>query len=72
MNSLDGSYKDKGTNQKSTAPSKIWPVKVHRGKQIYDTENMTLVQPKLWSPSSGDSAYWTDFDWNAASVAGMS
>ena len=72
MNTLDGSYNDKGVHQKSTAPSKIWPVKVHRGKQIYDTENMTLVQPKLWSPTSGDSAYWTDFDWNEASIAGMS
>lgn len=71
MNSLDGSYMDKGINQKSSAPSKIWPVKVHRGKQIYDTENMTLVQPKLWSTTPGDSAYWTDFDWNAAAVKGM-
>lgn len=71
MNSLDGSYKDKGAQQKSSAPSKIWPVKVHRGKQIYDTKNRTLVQPKLWSPTSGDSAYWTDFDWNEAAIAGM-
>lgn len=71
MNSLSGSYKDKGTNQKSTAPSKIWPVKVHRGKQIYDPENMTLIQPKLWSENTGDSAYWKDFDWDKAAEAGM-
>lgn len=71
MNSLDGSYNDKGTQQKSSAPSKIWPVKVHRGKQIYDTENMTLIQPKLWSPNSGDSAYWVDFNWDESSKAGM-
>ncbi len=71
MNSLDGSYKDKGKRQKSSEPSKIWPVKVHRGKQIYDPENMTLIQPKLWSPNAGDSAYWTDFDWDKASIAGM-
>ncbi len=71
MNSLSGAYNDKGAKQKSTAPSKIWPVKVHRGKQIYDTENMTLIQPKLWSTEVGDSAYWMDFDWDAAAAAGM-
>ncbi len=71
MNSLDGSYKDKGLTQKSSSPSKVWPIKVHRGKQIYDTENMTLIQPKLWSENKGDSAYWLDFDWDKASKAGM-
>lgn len=71
MNSLDGSYRDKGSDQKSTTPSKIWPVKVHRGKQIYDTEYMTLIQPKLWSPNAGDSAYWVDFDWGESAKAGM-
>ncbi len=71
MNTLYGAYNDKGLRQKSTAPSKIWPVKVHRGKQIYDPENMTLIQPKLWSPNSGDSAYWLDFNWDDAAAAGM-
>ncbi len=71
MNSLDGSYNDKGKNQRTSSPSKIWPVKVHRGKQIYDSEYKTLIQPKLWSPNAGDSAYWVDFDWNEASAAGM-
>lgn len=71
MNSLSGSYNDKGSKQRSTAPSKIWPVKVHHGKQIYDREYMTLIQPKLWSPTPGDSAYWTDFDWGKAAKAGM-
>jgi octaheme c-type cytochrome (tetrathionate reductase family) len=63
MNTLYGSYRDKS--------SKIWPVKVHRGKQIYDPVNKTLIQPKLWSPNKGDSAYWKDFDWNLAAEAGM-
>lgn len=71
MNSLDGSYKDKGEFQKSKAPSKIWPVKVHRGKQIYDPVNKTLIQPKLWDKEAGNGAYWTDFDWNRASELGM-
>ena len=71
MNSLAGSYTDKNANIESTGSSKIWPVKVHRGKQPYDKVNMTLVQPKLWSPVKGDSAYWVDFDWNESIIAGM-
>ncbi len=60
MNSLDGAYRDKGRFQKTNNPSKIWPVKVHRGKQIYDVGNNTLIQPKLWARSTGDGAYWKD------------
>lgn len=71
MNSLDGSYRDKGIYQKSKDPSKIWPVKVHRGKQIYDTVYKTLIQPKLWDKEPGQGAYWVDFDWNTASQKGM-
>ena len=71
MNTLYGSYRDKGRNQTSLEGSKIWPVKVHRGKQIYDTENMTLIQPKLWDPEKGKGAYWLDFDWDEANRVGM-
>jgi octaheme c-type cytochrome (tetrathionate reductase family) len=71
MNSLDGSYRDKGRFQKTNQPSKIWPVKVHRGKQLYDTEHMTLIQPKLWDKEEGNGAYWTDFDWEKAASKGM-
>jgi len=71
MNTLEGSYKDKGENCESSECSKIWPVKVHRGKQPYDVVNNTLVQPKLWSPQKGDSAYWLDFNWNNSITAGM-
>jgi len=71
MNSLYGSYRDKGENQASLEPSKIWPVKVHRGKQVYDTINMTLIQPKLWDKEKGKGAYWTDFDWEEANRLGM-
>lgn len=63
INSLNGSYSDK--------TSKIWPVKVHRGRQIYDSVNMTLIQPKLWDKLKGQGAYWTDFDWDKASEKGM-
>jgi octaheme c-type cytochrome (tetrathionate reductase family) len=51
--------------------SKIIPVKIHRGDQIFDTENLMLIQPKLYAAAAGDSAYWKDFDWDAAAAAGM-
>lgn len=65
LNSLDGSYADKGLNTKSLAPSKIWPVKIMRGKQPYDIDNNTLLQPKVVGPK-GSGAYWADFDWGKA------
>lgn len=42
--------------------SKIWPFKVHRAKQPYDTVNNILIQPKL----AGEGGYWVDFDWPTA------
>ncbi|WP_088654459.1 tetrathionate reductase family octaheme c-type cytochrome [Geofilum rhodophaeum] len=51
--------------------SKIIPVKVHRGDQIYDPNTEMLIQPKLWSEAKGDSAFWQDLDWDAAAAAGM-
>lgn len=51
--------------------SKIYPVKVHRGNQIYDPVNNMLIQPRLYSPMKGDSAFWIDFDWATAAAAGM-
>ncbi len=71
MNTLIGSYRDKGLLQESEQPSKIWPVKVHRGKQIYDMVNNTLVQPKLWDKEKGKNAFWLDFDWDASVKEGM-
>ncbi|SFD68741.1 tetrathionate reductase family octaheme c-type cytochrome [Thermophagus xiamenensis] len=55
----------------SDPQSKIFPVKVHRGDQIYDPKTKMLIQPKLWAAIKGDSAYWQDFDWNLAAEAGM-
>lgn len=63
MNTLNGSHDDPN--------SKIIPVKVHRGDQIYDKNLNVLIQPKLYSDQKGDSAYWMDFDWNKAAEAGM-
>ena len=63
MNTLFGSHEDRD--------SKIIPVKINRGDQIYDTKYKTLIQPKLFSMNEGDSAYWKDFDWLKAADAGM-
>ncbi len=49
---------------------KIWPVKIMKGKQLYDTENKTLIVPKLFGPR-GSGAYFADGDWKKAASAGM-
>ncbi|MEJ2595398.1 MAG: cytochrome C [bacterium] len=69
MNTLYGSYLDRG--QQGGAGSKIWPVKVHRGRQPYDTEYNRLIQVKTWDKDPGSGAYWTDFDWQTANALGM-
>jgi len=61
LNTLLGSYND------STA--KIIPVKIHRGRQIYDKKNLILINPHLFGKDS--TAYWKNFDWNKAAEAGM-
>lgn len=63
MNTLFGSHKD--------IHSKIIPVKIHVGDQIYDPVNKLLIQPKLYAPQKGDSAFWVDFNWETAAKAGM-
>ncbi len=63
LNKLLGSHDDPN--------SKIIPVKIHRGDQIYDKKYKMLIQPKLWAPNKGDSAYWKDFNWETAAAAGM-
>lgn len=40
----------------------IWPFKVHRAKQPYDTEYDILLQPNTVGPEG----YWTTFDWDSA------
>ncbi len=50
--------------------SRIWPFKVHRGKQPYDSELKRFVKPKLFG-AKGSGAYWSDFDWDRAITEGM-
>ncbi|MCA9188802.1 MAG: tetrathionate reductase family octaheme c-type cytochrome [Pirellulaceae bacterium] len=47
--------------------AKIFPFKVHRGKQIYDQVHNYLIQPK----TAGKGGYWEDFDWDQAARLGM-
>ncbi len=61
VNDIVGSYDD--------PKSRIWPFKVMRGKQIYDTENKTLLVNHLFS-NEDDTAFWTNFDWDKAVKAG--
>jgi octaheme c-type cytochrome (tetrathionate reductase family) len=42
--------------------AKIWPFKVHRGKQIYDAVHRHLLVPKVY----GEGGYWTTFNWDHA------
>ncbi|MGV1099292.1 tetrathionate reductase family octaheme c-type cytochrome [Thiovibrio sp. JS02] len=51
--------------------AKIYPFKVHKGKQPYDAEYKYFLAPKVW-PAGPDAeeAYWKSFDWTRALAAG--
>ncbi|HTN52436.1 MAG TPA: tetrathionate reductase family octaheme c-type cytochrome [Anaeromyxobacter sp.] len=42
--------------------ARIWPVKVHRAKQPYDTTNLILLPPV----TAGQGGYWSEFNWDQA------
>jgi len=71
LNKPFGSYSDNLHPSDPNHPSKIIPVKIMRGKQIYDKELMSLIQPKLAGKLKGSGAYWVDFDWEASATEGM-
>lgn len=50
------------------ADSRIWPVKVFRSRQPYDTVHKTLLVPHTAVPD--ESAFWYHFDWQKALTAG--
>lgn len=54
----------------SDSLSRIWPFKVHRGKQPWDPVTHRFVKPKLFGPK-GSGAYWSEFDWGKAISTGM-
>jgi octaheme c-type cytochrome (tetrathionate reductase family) len=49
--------------------SRIWPVKVFRGKQAWDPVNQSLAITHLAGRDS--TAYWTNLDWEKAVATGM-
>ncbi len=49
--------------------SRIYPFKVHRGKQPFDPVNQTFLAPHLFGKDQ--DAYWKNFDWKKASQHGM-
>ena len=46
--------------------SRIFPFKIHRGKQPYDKVHKTLLTPVL----SGKNGYWKTLDWSSALTKG--
>ena len=51
------------------ADSRIWPFKVHRGKQPYDTEYLNLTVQH--TAGEDDTALWHNYDWQKAISKGM-
>ncbi len=49
--------------------SRIWPVKLFKGIQPYDSGNNTLAVPHLFGKD--ENAYWKSYDWGLALEAGM-
>ncbi len=70
MNKLYGSYADNITPMDPKNPSKIFPVKIMRGKQPYDLKNKTLIQVNTFG-AEGTGALWGDWDWDKAINNGM-
>lgn len=53
----------------SDGKSLIWPMKISRGKQPYDTVNKTLVTPHL--VGDNPTGYWKNLSWDNAIRVGM-
>ena len=53
-----------------TGDSRIWPFKVMKGRQAYDSVNNKLVYTHVYGPET-DTAFWTNYDWAKAIEAGM-
>lgn len=61
INPPSGSYSD--------PEAKIWPFKIHQGKQPYDTEFNRILPIKLYG-RAGTGALWTELNWDRALTAG--
>ncbi len=49
--------------------ARIWPFKIHRGNQPYDTDNNRMLPIKLYG-KKGSGALWTELNWAKALAAG--
>ncbi len=49
--------------------SRIWPLRVFRGKQMYDKGLQTLAV--LHTTGNDDTAFWKNYDWDKALATGM-
>ena len=49
--------------------AKIWPFKIHKGKQPFDTVHKRML-PIYLVGKKGSGALWSDFDWKAALAQG--
>lgn len=63
INTLFGDYRD--------SDSKIWPVKIHRGRQAFDPVTKQLLSVKVFAHNKGEGAFWEDLDWPEAIRHGM-
>jgi octaheme c-type cytochrome (tetrathionate reductase family) len=61
VNTLHGSY--------NNPKARLWPVRVERGVQPYDSEENTLVAVNLYG--NEESAYWQSLEWDRAIEAAM-
>ena len=62
INPIEGSASD--------PKARIWPFKVMRGKQPYDTVNKTLIVNHVFG--NDDTSLWSNFDYEKSIPAGMS
>ena len=51
--------------------SRIWPFKIHRGKQAYDTVNNNLLIVHTAGEPEDKTALWVNYDWPKAIETGM-
>jgi octaheme c-type cytochrome (tetrathionate reductase family) len=57
------------TGNYSDPDARIWPFKIHRGNQPFDSVNNRMLPIKLYG-RKGSGALWTEFDWAKALEAG--
>lgn len=62
-------YVNKVDGNKDDPKSRIYPFKMHKGKQPYDSVNNTLVGVHLFG--NDDTSYWKNFKWKPAIETAM-